>query len=151
MQDTGIERGDSPLHCLEGSGRISAKLSHLMHAVQVFKYPSLLDLAQSRDRLKPQTLKQNAKINHQSANYRSWSAWIYEAKWKRVHLYKVVIRFSNAHALYCTKKTPVLHRHQTYNYRTYWRHYQSQALLEHLTESFWQFEEVLQKTTEASN
>jgi hypothetical protein len=45
---------------------------------------------------------------------------------------------------------PVLHRHQTYNYRTYWRHYQSQALLEHLTESFWQFEEVLKKTTEAS-
>jgi hypothetical protein len=27
----------------------------------------------------------------------------------------------------------------------------SEALLEHLTESFWQFEEVLQKTTEASN
>jgi hypothetical protein len=74
MQDTGIERGDSPLHYLEGNGQISAKLSHLMHAVQVFKYPSLLDLAQSRDRLKPQTLKQNAKINHQSANYRSWSA-----------------------------------------------------------------------------
>jgi hypothetical protein len=36
MQDTG------KIHYLEGSGQISAKLSHLMHAVQVVKHPSLL-------------------------------------------------------------------------------------------------------------